>query len=265
MCDSLSKLYSSIYNSLGQPDDSILSRIELATIVFRRLSFRLEGVRQAEQSISIAKSADITFANNENEYDLTENIADFVVPMWAEFKSYNIQNNPVWIFLPTVNLPMLAEQRNLGRYACSFYGDTARQVKIQLSMYGNETNSPFNRVRVWYLPTIPFPTNEQETIDLPDNLVNMVVYDALVSAIPIMITNATKQLGDVPSYKDQIGAWQGLYAHYERERAEFLEYYEKWRRESRGSHRPRMQTDVLTQVIGNRGAMYPFFSNNNGR
>ena len=47
---------------VGNPDDWLLPRIQLSQIAFRRLSIRLESVRQSEQGISIAKT--ITFPLN---------------------------------------------------------------------------------------------------------------------------------------------------------------------------------------------------------
>jgi len=251
MNQTLSELYSSAYLSLGQPTDDILQRVELANIFFRRLSYRLEGVRQSEQAISIIKSATFTITANTNTKDLTADIDDFVIPMWAEYKDYQTLGNPVWFFLPTVHLSMLAKERDLGRYACSFYGENANQVTIETSLYGNESMNPFNQFRVFYSPTVPLPSTESATVALPDNLVNMVLYDTLVSAIPVMIANASKQLKNTPELKDQIAAWMGLLASYERERAEFAIPYDKWLKESRGSHRPRRRNDILASRNGN--------------
>lgn len=263
MNDTFSTLMSATYNSLGQPPDNILSRLELATILFRRLSFRLEAVRNSEQAEQIAKSSEFTLANGENTKDLTTLETDFVIPLWAEYKSWAYLGNPVWVFLPTVHISMLPQQRNLGRYACSFYGSNAREVIMETSLYGNEIFTPSATLRVWYSPDIPFPSDEGATIDLPNNLVNMVQYDALVSALPIMIANAAKLVSDQPIYAAQITAWEGLYKHYLMEREEFQHYFDKWRTESRGSHRPRKRQDVLTSMIG-RGTNFPWFIHNGG-
>lgn len=262
MNQNLSEIYSSAYLSLGQPTDDILQRIELGNIFFRRLSYRLEGVRQSEQAISIIKSATFTMDANENTKDLTAEIDDFVIPMWAEYQGYQTLSNPVWYFLPTVHLSMLAKERDLGRYACSFYGENANQVTIETSLYGNESMTPFNQFRVFYSPTVTLPSSESATISLPDNLVNMVLYDTLVSAIPVMIANASKQLKNTPELKDQINAWTMLLASYERERAEFEIPYKKWLTESRGSHRPRRRNDVLASRNG--GASFPMFIRTGG-
>lgn len=257
MNTNISEIYSSIYLGLGQPTDDILQRIELGNIFFRRMSYRLEGIRQSEQAIAIVKSAEFTMDANENTKDLTAEIDDFVIPMWAEYKGYNTLGNPVYYFLPTVHVSMLAKERNLGRYACSFYGEDATQVTIETSLYGNEAISPFNQFRVWYSPTVPLVSTESETIKLPNNLITMLTLDIYVSAIPVMITNASKQLKNTPELKDQIGAWMGLLASYERERAEFAVPYDKWLKESRGSHRPRRRNDILTSR--NTGQGFPLF------
>lgn len=247
---------------LGKPEDDLLDRLELANILLRRLSYRMEAVRQSPQRESIAKTATFTLTSTSNEENLTTLDANFVIPLWCEAQSYNFQGNPVWIFIPTVNLSMLQEMRSMGRAACSFYGANPTEVKVQFSFYGNETFAPFSTMRVWYTPVIDFPSSELATLELPDNLVSMIQYDAMVSAIPLMIVNASKQFAKRPELKEQVGAWQNLYQHLQGERAEFERYFELWRRKSRGGNRPTMRSDVLDQVVGNRNARFPWFVNN---
>lgn len=265
MYSTLSKLYSAIYLGLGSPEDDILQRLELANIVFRRLSFRLETVRQSNQAEAIAKTADITLASGEDEVTLTDEVDDFVIPLWCEARGYNYLNNATYYFVPTVNISMLQEQRDLGRLACAFYGANPREVKVKFSYFGNEMpGTPFTEFRCWYSPTITFPSNEQQTIELPENLVSMVQYDAMVSALPLMIANASKQLSKRPELVPLLEAWKLLLASIEIERQEFSEFFNKWRRESRGSHRPQMRKDVLTTVLGNSGPGMPWFITNAG-
>jgi len=265
MNDSLANLYSSTYSSLGMPTDEILSRYELSTIVLRRLTYRLEAVRQSEQGEQISTTPlEFTLAGNENEVILTDLTTDFVIPMWAEFKNWSILSNPTWTFLPTVNLSMLAEKRTRLQYACSFYGSNAREVRFQASLYGNEAtliNPNAATSRVWYGQDIPLPTNENSTIDLPNNLVQMVYFDSLVSAIPLMQVNMAKYVNDRPQLAPQMASLDKLYQHYLTEKAEFEKFFENWRTESRGSHRHTMRGDVLSNVIGNRGVT-PFWINN---
>jgi len=266
MNDTLAQLYSSVYASLTMPPDEILSRYELSTIVMRRLTYRLEAVRQSEQGEQISTTPlEFTLANDENEVVLTDLTTDFVIPMWAEFKSWNYLQNPVWVFLPTVNLSMLQEKRARWQYACSFYGSNAREVKFQASLYGGESTimNPYAAtIRVYYSQDIPIPDYEGTTIDLPNNLVQMVYFDALVSAIPLMQANASKYVQDRPQLIPQISAWNGLLTQYREEKAEFEKYFEQWRTESRGSHRPQMRGDVLQNVIGGGGRGSQFWLNN---
>lgn len=261
MNDTLAQLYSSVYASLTMPTDEILSRYELSTIVLRRLTYRLEAVRQSEQREQMAgEPLEFTLAANDNEVVLTDLTTDFVVPLWAEYQSWSYLSNPVWNFLPTVNLSMLQERRGRGQYACSFYGSSAREVKMQTSLYGNEAIiiSPYaTNIRVWYAQDVPIPGYETSTIDLPNNIVQMVYFDSLVSAIPLMQANASKFVNDRPQLAPQIAAWSNLLTQYQTEKAEFEKYFEQWRLESTGAHRPTMRTDVLTQVIGgNNGTMF---------
>lgn len=260
--NTLSEIYSSVYNSLGKPEDDLLDRLELATIIFRRISYRMESVRQSPQRESIAKTSEFTLSASENEKNLTTLDSNFVIPLWCEAKGWNYLGNPAWIYVPTVNLSILAEQRTLGRPACSFYGANPTEVKVQFSFYGNETWAPFSTLRVWYTPIVGLPDNELEGLELPDNLVSMVQYDAMVSALPLMIVNASKQFDKRPELKDQVRAWEGLYQHLNIERAEFERYFELWRRKSRGGSRPTMRSDVLTQVLGNNGGRFPWLVNN---
>ncbi len=262
MNDTLSQLYSSIYLSVGQVDDSLIQRVEVGNIVLRWLSFRLEQVRQSEQSVAILKSATITLESGEHEATLTDLEDDFVVPMWAEFRSYNILQNEVWTFLPTVHQAMLPKSRNLGQYACSFRGSNAREVIVDTSLCGNEVLSPFNQIRVWYLPTVPLPSTESETLALPNNLVNMVWLDSLPAVLRVMSTNAAKQLKNTPELADQMKEWDKNYAHYMGERAEWEVMFLKWCRESRGAHRPRRRGDIL--VNRQSGTMLPMFVRTGG-
>ena len=260
-CDTLSQLFSDVYLGLAQPDDSFLSKLELSNIMFRRLGLRLEQVRQSEQAIMIAKSSTFTLASTTDEKNLTTTIADFVVPMWAEQQTSNFNGNPIWRFIPTVHLAMLAQKRALGIPAVSFHGSNATEVLATFSFYGNETWNPYNNIRVWYLPTISFPSTEQTAIQLPQNLISMVVYDTYVSAIPIMIANAARSMQDSPTIKDQVVAWQGLYSHYMRERSEFEILWKKWVSESRGSHRPRRRGDILPNRVGNSAVIWSVNNN----
>lgn len=250
---------SSVYTDIGGKyiDDSILDRLELVNIIYRRLSFRLEAVRQSEQAELIAKTAQITLASGEDEVDLTEDYPDFVIPLWAEYKSWAYLQNPVWVFLPTVHLSMLAKKRAMAEYVCSFYGDQPRQVKIKTSLYGNEVFTPAATLQIFYSPTIPFPTTESETIDLPDNIINMVRFDAVVSALMLMQTNAAALVDKQPGLDRQMKAWDKMYIHFQGERDEFAKYFKKWAEESRGSHRPRARGDVLANRVGT-GRAFPW-------
>lgn len=245
MCSDASQIFSSVYLSLGQPTDDFLSKLELSTILFRRMSIRLESVRQSEQWISIAKSTEFTLSANSNEKNLTDLEADLVIPLWVERQIVNVSQHPVWQFVPTVNLTQLQSRRQSLTPAVSFYGGDSREVIAQFSYFGNEIASPFRNHRVWYSPTVPYPTTESETIALPDNLVNMLYFDCMVSAIPIMIVNASKQLKERPELAGMIASWQILLESHRTEQMEFTRFFENWRKESRGGHRARRRRDVL--------------------
>lgn len=255
MCQDYSQIYSATYLGLGQPDDSILSRLELGNILTRRLSYRLESVRQSEQGVSISKSAEFTLQGDQDEIDLTDEIPGFVIPMWIEAQVYTYVSHPVWRFVPTVNISYLQQMRAEGTPAVAFYGDNPLQVKAKFSYFGNETfTANMRKFRVWYLPEVVMPSGMDEQIALPNNLVNILTYDCFVSAIPLMKMNISKQLGEKPDLAPQLQALDGLYVHYTKEQAEMEHWFEKWKNESRGSHRPRNRRDVLSWMrSGNMG------------
>ena len=83
--------------------------------------------------------------------------------------------------------------------------------------------------------------------------------DSAVSALPLMASNAAKYVTKQPELQPQIAAWTALYQSLSAEREEFEVLFNKWRQESRGSHRPTMRGDVLTNVLGSQGGTVPFF------
>ena len=241
--------------SLGQPTDDIITKAELAQILFRRASLRLESVRQSEQRVAIAKSSDFTLTSGSDEKNLTDLETDFVIPLWIEQKIVALADHPFWAFVPTVDLAILQQRRAIGQVAVAFYGGTSQEVIAKFSYFGNELSSPFNQFRAWYSPTVPFPTTDNEGFALPDNLVGMLALDTMVYAIPLMITNAAKQLKDKPELEGQIRAWQLLLISHKEEQKEFEELFEMWRRGSRGGHRARRRMDVMRNNRFTRWAM----------
>lgn len=254
---SFSQVYSATYLGLGQPTDDILSKLELANIVQRRWSYRMEGVRQSEQSVILAESSEFTLGADEDEKDLTTLESDFAVPMWMERQTISYLNHPVWEFVPTVNLNILQQFRASWMPAVAFHGSNPTECIAKFSYFGNETWLQQTRIhRVWYLPNMTEPTTETTDVQLPDNLVNILIYDTYVSAIPLMQMNMAKQLKDKPELKDQMDALRGLYAQYSIEQQEFQKLFDKWANESRGSHRPRKRNDVLSSRGGYKTTYY---------
>lgn len=252
-----SQIYSAAYLSLGQPNDDILSKLELCNIVQRRWSYRMEGVRQSEQGVIIAKSSEFTLANDEDSEDLTTLESDFAVPMWVERQTITYLSNPIWEFVPTVNLNILEQFRSNFMPAVAFHGSNPSEVIAKFSYFGNETWLQQSRIhRVWYLPDLTQPSTEETAISLPDNIVNILIYDTVVSAIPLMQMNMAKQLNNRPELKDQMEALKGLYAQYTMEQKDFEKLFDKWANESRGAHRPRRRNDVLRNLSGFKTTYY---------
>lgn len=242
---SVSQIFNAVYMGIGKPEAQYLDKVELANILFRQMSYRMEIVRQSEQRVLIAKTSEFTLSNDENTKDLTALETDFVIPMWAERQSVNWASHPVWEFIPTVNLAQLQERRALALPACSFRGDSPVQCTVEFSYFGNEVATPCRTTRVWYAPTIPFPSQEQSTVELPDNLINMVTLDTMFRAIPICIQNASKYVTDIPSLAPVIAAWNGMLVSVANEREEFEVYFLKWSKGSRGGHRSRRRGEVM--------------------
>lgn len=240
------EIMSAAYVGVGRPEDHILERLELASILMRNLSYRLELIRQSEQAISIVKTANFTLANTENSEDLTTLVTDFGIPMWCERQTVNITGSqPVWAFVSTVALTQLAARRAQGYPACSFYGSNALDVNIEFSYYGNEVATPSRIHRVWYAPSVTLPAAEDQAVAIPDNLTQMLVLDTMCGALPLMITNAAKLVVAQPSLAPLIESWKMLLDEHKAERDRFQIIWEQWRKESRGGHRSRRRRDVL--------------------
>lgn len=240
------EIMSAAYVGVGRPEDHILQRVEMASILMRSLSYRLELIRQSEQAISIVKSASFTLANTENSKDLTTYVDNFGIPMWVERQTVNITGSqPVWAFVSTVALSQLASRRAQGFPACSFYGDNALDVNVEFSYYGNEVATPSRVHRVWYAPSVTLPAAEDQTVAIPDNLTQILVLDTMVKSLPLMITNAAKLVVAEPSLAPMMESWKMLLDELKAERGQFEVIWEQWRKESRGGHRSRRRRDVL--------------------
>jgi len=260
--DTVSELYSAVYQGLGMPEDQYLSKTELANILFRQLALRLESVRQSEQRIAIAKSTQFTLGSDEDEKNLTTLETDFVIPLWVERQTVDLNSRPVWQFVPTVNLSQLQSRRQLAVPAVSFYGADSTEVIAKFSYYGSEVAQPSRYTQVWYSTTVPVPSDESSSLNLPDNLTNMVTLDCMFLALPIMITNASKYVTDIPSLAPLVAAWKDvMMPSVDRERMEFQKFFELWRKGSRGGHRSRRRRDVLRRDTN--GGNLLFGVNNN--
>ena len=208
--DTVSELFSAVYVGLGSPEDQYLDKKELSNILFRQLALRLESVRQSEQRIAIAASTQFTLGNSEDEKNLTTLEADFVIPLWVERQVVDINSRPVWQFVPTVNLSQLQARRAEASPAVSFYGGDSTEVIAKFSYYGSEVAQPSRYTQVWYSKTVPFPQYESDSLNLPDNLTQMVTLDCMFYALPLMITNASKYVVDIPSLAPLLAAWKDV-------------------------------------------------------
>lgn len=245
MLETPAKLISSVFIGLGRPESELLQEFEVAQVVFRKLAYYYEGIRQSDQNLLAEKTSEFTLASGANSKDLTSlTSSDTITPLWCEQKVYD-STNDTWRFVPTVNMDTLPERREQGITAVGFYGDTANQITAEFSCYGDDLTAPYNTFRVWYAPANTFSANKDATITVPDTLTYVIETDAKLACIPILLVNASKYMDKRPELAARVSAWESLAQALMTEKAEWTERFETWRKRSRGSHRAINHNDVL--------------------
>ncbi len=241
------KILTAGFITLGKPEPELLALNEFSNIVFRKLALYYEGCRASDQNIASKKTVEFTLTGSENSKDLTAYTGgDIITPLWCEVKAYyGTGQNPTWAFVPTVNMDTLPERRAQYILAVGYYGDNATQLTAEFSFYGNEAILPNNTFRIWYTPQNVFSPDINASVNIPDNLLALVMVDACISAIPQIITNATKYIDKRPELKARIEAWQGQKDSLKEEKGEWLEWWDTFVNKSRGAHRAVNHNDVL--------------------
>lgn len=246
MYETPAKILSSAYIGLGRPEPELLQQNELAEVMYRKLNYYYEGARQSDQNLNAKKTDEFSLDAGSCTYNLTENAGDAVVPLWCERKLFDyVGNNPVWQFVPTVNMDTSAERREEMIIAVSYYGEQPNQIIASFSIYGDEMVMPYNKFRIWYAPLSTFSANINEAIQMPANLTALVTIDTIIGAIPQIILNASKYLDKRPELAARVEALKLLLASAQLEKAEWLEWWQNWRKMSRSAHRAINHNDVL--------------------
>jgi hypothetical protein len=230
---------------LGFPESELLQEADVARVVYRKLAFYYEGIRQSDQNLMTNVTDEFTLASGSRTQDISSlTTSAIITPLWCERKIYN-GTNDVWEFVPTVNLDSVEERRFDGRIAVAYYGTTANQITAIFSAAGDESPSPRNTFRIWYSPANTFTANKDATIAIPDTLAALVAVDAQLNCIPILTVNCAKYMDKRPELGARVEAWQSMAGALQSEKQEWNALYEKWIRRSRGSHRAVNHSDVL--------------------
>lgn len=245
MLDSVAKIFSSVILGLGTPESLLLQECAMANIVYRKIAYYDEGMRQTDQNVLAKKTSEFTLAAGVNSQDMTSLTAsDIVIPLWCERQIYS-GANVSWEFVPTVNMDTLAEYRSRRLPGVAFYGDTPSQITAEFSYFGDETQSPYNTFRVWYSPISAESANREAAITMPATLTHLIVVDAQLAILPLLVVNAAKYLDKQPQMAPRISAWQGMMPSLMQEKSEWTARFETWNRKSRSFHRARNHTEVL--------------------
>lgn len=243
MWDTPAKLISSTLVGLGQPE--FLQEREVAEVVFRKVLYYYEGIRQSDQNLMASVTSEFTLGTGVNTKDLTALTSSAIVtPLWCERKVYD-STNDYWEFVPTVNLNTLEERRWRDLPAVAYYGGNPNHITAVFSIYGDEAATPQSTYRIWYSPTQSFTNNKDATLVFPSNLSPLVLIDCQLACIAPLITNASKYLGDRPELAARISAWESQREELRGEKAEWIPLWDSWRKRSRGAHRALNHTDVL--------------------
>jgi len=250
--DSPAKIASTVWNMVGQPETELLQQSDLLLVVFERLSLYYEGARASDQNIASKKTVEFTLVGSESSVDLTDYTdGDIIVPLWCEVKIFDYAGmNPVWQYVPTVNMDTLPERRRENILAVGYHGENPTQLTAEFSVYGNESVLPYNTFRIWYTPQNVFSSDINATVSIPDNLLALIVVDSALNVIPTIQLNAAKYADKRPELALRMATLDKASQRFEIKKQEWLEWWEAFRIQSRSYHRAVDHNDVLTGQLG---------------
>lgn len=186
MSASLSQLDNRVFLGL-EPAGEYLSVEDVHNAVVQRLNTRTMQSRTSDINVLLGTSS--TFTPTTIPYDVTALIGKSV-PCWLEVQADTVGGQTWWHPVRNVSLVQLTDYRNLGAFACAFYGEEPSSDTAQPTQYLSFTYLPARTCR------IRFDRDGQRTamtsdILLPDNLSELVVLEAQNSLIPRIKTAIT--------------------------------------------------------------------------
>ena len=187
-----------------------------------------------------------------NEYDLTAAVEgegySIIEPLWCERKLVNYAyGNPVWVFVPTVNVDTQSDRRVEHILTVSYYGDNPNQITAVFSAYGNEIIAPNSYFRIWYAPQNVFTSSIGATVSVPQNLTALVVCDIKIIAFAQMQIEAAKYIDKRPELAPRIKSWDRMTMELERQKVGWDRWFDSFCKRSRSAHRALDHIDVLQQ------------------
>jgi hypothetical protein len=235
-CDAYSKIVSSVILGLGRPEPELLSEAEVAEIIYGQLEYYLEGIRQSDQNLVTKRTAEFT-VDSTFQKDLTAlTSGDIAVPLWCERKV-----GDSWEFVETVNLDTLPQRAQQNYAAVAYIGDNPSQITAEFSYYNNDT------FRIAYSPVNSFLTADVLG-QFPTNLVRLIIVASKLEATFMLIMNALKYVDKRPELSARIKGWEILQQGLVADRQRWREWYDGYRKSSRGYHRAKNRTDILSDI-----------------
>lgn len=252
MYSTVSEVFNTAFVGLGRPEPELLQESDLAQIVYERLNFYYETLRQSDQNLTVRKSVEFQLSSGSNEYDLTAAVENegygIIEPLWCERKLTNFAyGNPVWVFVPCVNADTQSDRRVERILTVSYYGDNPNQITAVFSAYGDEVLTPNNSFRIWYAPQNVFSSSIGATVTVPQNLTALVVCDVKIIALAQMQMEASKYVDKRPNLAMRMKAWDRMTMELERQKVGWDKWFQSFANRSRSAHRAINHIDVLQQ------------------
>lgn len=183
MAISLSELDSRVMESLEAAQEW-LDLSDVHSQVVQTLNARTMQSRSSDINVLLATTAE--FTPDSVLYDITSLIGK-AVPAFVEIKGYVGQDIERWQMVRVVNLNQLDDYRNIGAFACAFYGEEpATDEDAQPTQYLNFTYLPARPCRIRFDRDGQRTALEADQL-LPDNLSHLIVLEAQNSLIDRII------------------------------------------------------------------------------
>lgn len=234
MCDTLAKLVSDLMAGLGLPPEEWLPAEEAVRACTASLLFAEQSLTQSNQNQIISKK---TFTPSAREHSLTDVQG---VPVWCE-RQVGTAADPVWRYIPAVNLASIDEAAERGDDRCAFFSEN-EQLRVRFSYL--PSGSQEHRLR--YDPNPLLEQTVNDPLRVPAGFYPLYAARAKRIVIPVMLAYAAKDPENEPT-EFQLLAWQTALEEAERTLGEWKPLWEQHRLGSRGSARGRRRRPVLAR------------------